>query len=299
MRRAFILVAACIFLAGVGNTQSTGKPAAPSACVPIGDTTDLQVFPSCSLKQIITQAFGVIKPFLKDFPFEDKAACYEKTDGLIPEVAATAFLPCLHGNCSNIFGSIMSAIYPAGMGLDELQRNDLSNLTKRFKWAYEEATEDIKNSTLKMICPEAGERPPFMALLPETLNRTELTMEVAENVENVLGMLFNDPEIVAKSTDEGGCKFFKDNIEGAFNGIDFVSVLNSVAAGNQAISTVTTMVGGVYVKQGQKMISKELEDLFCKSEEETAGHTSGASATTTFTSLHLAFLLMVFLGQLL
>lgn len=302
MRGVFLFLSTCIALSTIIRgtaSQTTTPPPTDGECIEFGDVSDLQLMPSCSLKQIIKQAMSVIRPFFKDFPFDNKAMCYDKTSGLIYDVADAAFIPCLYGSCSNILSTVMSAFYQPGEGLEDLQKMNKSELTAHFKYAMELATADIKNETLKMVCPEAGERPPFMVLLPESFNTTEISLEVLNNIEVVLSMLFNDPDFTSKSTDTDDCQFFRNNIEGAFSSVDPVQMINLFAPNRPDMAIITTLLAGSHVKTAQKLITTELEQLFCSNGDEAGGESadrvSGASMTNVSTSLLLGSSLIVYI----
>lgn len=267
---------------------------ASGQCIATDDVSDLQLFPSCSMRQMISKAMDAIRPFLKNFPFASKDQCIERTKGVVTDIVDN-LAPCIKGTCDqNLLTLVLKETLDSEQ-YGQFENISVADLKSMINTAWTNVTSDTE--TFDFICPKAGERPLFMIFLPASLNATDLSQGVLQSIETVIGMLFNSPSAMeSKAADESQCSFFKNNLQNVMNNFDVSQMIGSALPSGEEGAAAQLALAGTkdYIKTGQSMLITELEGLFC----DTGDNNGSTSLPSLLSSVFFGCLLVAHFARL-
>merc|ERR1739838_353511 len=179
-----------------GDTCTTLAAGAQDKCRTFeDDEEDVQVFPSCSMTEVMDSLLVCFSPFLADLPYgssaDDAAQCKNNTDWMIACVGKT-FSYCLQGTCPTAFDYIPG--FRSGFGkIREAFRDveSVEDVRRNFKvLGFEEVEEHIASMS-KHMCPDILQKQESLHFWVE---KSDFSL-IAEEFLNSFGFNFVIPKI--------------------------------------------------------------------------------------------------------
>lgn len=291
-------------LLALASSQDAVKPAPKSSCGS-GEPLDFQLLPGCSLKAIVEKVMSTVGFYLGNYPFKNKAECRKNTVKIVTNIMDD-LLPCIKGNCpGDILSTVLTIVDPS---IYEMFKNiTVADIKRELNDTINEIEKGIGEAA-DLICPETGERPAFMMILPQELNATTLATEMLGVIDYIIGAVFDDPNMLnGRAGGPVKCKFFKENLMNLMDADLMGTFATFLPPEAQSIVNTLMALGKDQMTAAKDALTAELEKMVCDENgddgKEAGGLESGggdddadagASSTQLVTSVFVTCLVFVF-----